>query len=106
MAGISELWRGFQSYGMVFYLVFAVRGSRFWTGLTSWATLWACQDMANCVWSSGAAHAAPGGRPSRVLDLKANEEQSSRADHPGSRISRSSFALGSSRRLGGPPGAA
>ena len=75
MARISQLWYGFRSYGMDFYLAFAIPGSRFWTGLTSWETLWACWDMTNCVWSSGAAHAAPGGRPSRLLDL---EEQSSR----------------------------
>ena len=31
--------------------------------------------MGTCVWASGAATAAPGGRASRLLDLKAKEEE-------------------------------
>ena len=40
----------------------------------------------HCVWSSGAAHAAAGGRRGPLLDLKARRKEVERsgADHPGS----------------------
>ena len=49
--------------------------------------------MVNCVWSSGAAHAAPRGRSRRLLDLRArrNEVEGSGEDHPGSRFGVENF---------------
>ena len=52
-----------------------------------------CGLVRDCVWSSGAAHAAPRGRSRRLLDLRArrNEVEGSGEDHPGSRFGVENF---------------